>query len=312
MAAPEYHRLARTPAHRWWRTVLATLFIFVAGVVVIVFSYLVVTLAAELAGRPDNGDGLPSFGERADLGIAFLGIAAFLPLTLLAARWIQRRPAGTLSSVTGRLRWRFLLTLLPVALIGVVVLLAGGTALTGLTGVADTGLDDDLAGWGPFALSMLLLLIVVPPQAAAEEYLTRGWLLQAAGAGFRRPWVPIAFQALVFAAAHGWGTPWGFADLFLFGCVTGWLTVRTGGLEAAIALHLMNNLVAAGLAAAFGMLTITETAADMPWTMFAVDVVVLSAYAAVVVALAKRRGLATRGPADPQPVEARPAPALTV
>jgi membrane protease YdiL (CAAX protease family) len=293
MPSVQYHRLARTPAHRWWRPVLGTLFILAGGAIVALFSYLAVTTVALLAGRPNNVDGMPSFGDRADLALGFLSIAVLLPLTVLAARWIQRRPAGTLSSVTGRLRWRFLLTLLPVALVAVAVLLAGGLGLSTVTGVEDTGLADDLAGWGPFALSMVLLLLVVPPQAAAEEYLTRGWLLQAAGVWCRRPWVPIAFQALVFAAAHGWGTPWGFADLFVFGAVTGWLTVRTGGLEAAIALHVVNNLLAAGVAAAYNQLTVTETAADMPWQMFAVDLVVLPAYAVVVLALAKRHRLVT-------------------
>ncbi|GAB2577503.1 hypothetical protein Aab01nite_11610 [Paractinoplanes abujensis] len=295
MPTTPYHRLARTTDHRWWRPVLGTLFILGATAFVMMAGYLVVTVAALIAGRPENADGLPSFGEHADLAMAFLTIAVLLPLSLLAARWIQRRPAGTLSSVTGRLRWRFLLTLLPVALVAVVVLIAGAVGLSMLTGGAgDLGLDDQLAGWGPFAVSMLLLLLVVPPQAAAEEYFTRGWLLQATGVWFRSPWVPIAFQALVFAAAHGWGTPWGFADLFLFGAVTGWLTVRTGGLEAAIALHVMNNLVSAGVAAAYGQLTITETAADMPWQMAAVDVVVLTAYAIAVLKLTPR---------TPEPIE---------
>ncbi|BCJ50309.1 hypothetical protein Asp14428_17840 [Actinoplanes sp. NBRC 14428] len=293
MPATEYHRLARTPHHRWWRTLLGTLFVLAGGTVIAVAGYLAVTVAAALSGRPDNADGLPSFGERADLAVMFLTIAVLFPLTLLAARWIQRRPAGTLSSVTGRLRWRWLLTLLPVALAAITALYVGGTALIALTGAEDTGLGDPLAGWGPFALSMLILVAVVPLQAAAEEYVTRGWLLQAVGASFRRPWVPIAVQALVFAAAHGWGTPWGFADLFAFGAVMGWLTVRTGGLEAAIALHVVNNLLSAGMAAAFDQLTVTTTAADMPWQFAAADALVLAAYALIVVRLADRRGLTT-------------------
>ncbi|MET9522895.1 CPBP family intramembrane glutamic endopeptidase [Streptomyces coeruleorubidus] len=44
-------------------------------------------------------------------------------------------------------------------------------------------------------------------------------------------------QAVLFAAAHGWGTKWGFIGLLVFGGVCGWLTIRTGGLEAAVALH---------------------------------------------------------------------------
>ncbi len=295
-----YHRLARTAAHRWWRPVLGTLFIAGGGAVAGIGGLLVVTAAAAIAGRPEGVDGLPSFGERADLALGFLIIAVLLPMCLLAARWVQRRPAGTLSSVTGRLRWRWLLTCLPVAGVAIVLWLGAGLSLAAATGV-DTGLDDPLAGWGPFAASMAVLVLVVPLQAAAEEYATRGWLLQALGAWFRRPWVPIAAQALVFAALHGWGTPWGFADLLAFGVLAGWLTVRTGGLEAAIALHVLNNLVSGGLAAAYDQLTLDETAADMPWQLAVVDLPVLLGYAAVVLWLARRRNLATRTAAAPEP-----------
>jgi membrane protease YdiL (CAAX protease family) len=276
-SSTSYHRLARTGAHRWWRTASGTAFIVVAGAVIALLGYLAFTLAAAIAGRPGDADGVPNFGDRGDLAMSFLMIAALLPVTLLAARWIQRRPAGTLSSVTGRLRWRWLLVCLPVAFVAIVVFLGVGTGLAAVTGVG-TGLGDPLAGWVPFLASMVVLLLVVPPQAAAEEYLMRGWLLQGVGAWFRGPWVPIAVQAVVFAALHGWGTPWGFADLLVFAAIAGYLTVRTGGLEAAIALHVMNNLVGSVLGAAYNDLGVDETAADMPWQFAVVDLPVLLAY----------------------------------
>jgi membrane protease YdiL (CAAX protease family) len=287
-----YHRLGRTAAHRWWRPVAGTALVLAGTVVLILLGLGLTALAAALAGRPGNAEGMPSFGPLADLALEFLLIAALLPPILAAARWVQRRPAGTLSSVTGRLRLRWLLTCLPVAGVAVVTLLGGGIALATATG-EDVGLGGDLAGWRPFVAGSLVLVAVVPLQAAAEEYLTRGWLLQAVGAVCRGPWVPIAVQAVVFAALHGWGTPWGFADLILFGAVAGWLTVRTGGLEAAIALHVTNNLIAGMLSAASGTLYADETAADMPWQLAVIDVPVLLAYAAVVVLLARRRRLAT-------------------
>jgi membrane protease YdiL (CAAX protease family) len=292
-----YHRLARTAAHRWWRPLVGTVLVVVGGVALMLLLIGVLEIAGLVAGRPRNADGLSSFGPLTDLAVAFLMIAVFLPVTLLAARWVQRRPAGSLSSVTGRLRLRWLLTCLPVAAVAVVALLGGGMTLAAATG-EDVGLDTALAGWGPFVVATAVLLLVVPVQAAAEEYLTRGWLLQAVGTVCRSPWIPIAVQALVFAALHGWGTPWGFADLVVFGVVIGWLTVRTGGLEAAIALHVLNNLLSGLLGAAFGDLTVDETAADMPWQFVAVDVPVLLAYAAVVLRLARRRGLDTRTPAE--------------
>ena len=303
-----YHRLGRTVTHRWWRPVAGTALVLAGTVVLILLGLGLTAAAAALAGRPGNAEGMPSFGPLADLALGFLLVATLLPPTLAAARWVQRRPAGTLSSVTGRLRLGWLVTCLPLAGAAIVTLLGGGIAVALATG-EDVGLDQGLAGWGPFLAGTLVLLAVVPLQAAAEEYLTRGWLLQAVGAFCRGPWVPIVVQAVVFAALHGWGTSWGFADLVLFGVVTGWLTVRTGGLEAAIALHVMNNLISGVLLAAFGDLSADETAADMPWQLAVVDVPVLLAYAAVVVVLARRRDLATHSAPAAAPVPWVPAPA---
>ncbi|GAB1640735.1 hypothetical protein KRMM14A1259_11580 [Krasilnikovia sp. MM14-A1259] len=271
---------------------LGTGFIVVGGGALGIGGYLAVTAAAAIAGRPDDAQGLPSFGPRADLALEFLTVAALLPAVLLAARWIQNRPAGTLSSVTGRLRMRWLVTCLAVAGAAIGIFLAAGMFVDAATG-GSGGPGGDLAGWGSLVASTLVLLVVVPPQAAAEEYLTRGWLLQGLGAWCRRPWLPIAVQALVFAALHGWGTPWGFADLTAFGLIAGWLTVRTGGLEAAIALHLANNLLGTLLSAAFGDLGMDQTAADMSWQYVVIDLPVLLGYAAVIGWLARRRGVTT-------------------
>ncbi|MDI6102787.1 CPBP family intramembrane metalloprotease [Actinoplanes sp. NEAU-A12] len=290
-----YHRLARTPVHRWWRPVLGTLFLVVAALVMMIGLVGVSSGAAWMAGRPDGPDGIPTFGALTDTALGFVAIALVLPLILVAVIWIQRRPVGTISSVTGALRWRWLLICLPVALVAILLFLSGGLLLSEATGV-DAGLGDPLAGWGPFLTSAAVLVLVVPFQAAAEEYLCRGWLLQGLGVWFRGPWLPIVAQAAVFAALHGWGTPFGFADLLLFGVVAGWVTVRTGGLEAAIALHVVNNLVTMVVAAAYGQLTVEETAADMPWQLAVADAPVLIGFGLVIVWLARRRALPSATP----------------
>jgi membrane protease YdiL (CAAX protease family) len=299
-AGSPYHRLARTAGHRWWRFPVGTLFIVVAGFVAMFGGYGVYVIAAEVSGRPDGPDGTATFGPLPELAVGFLSIAVLLPIVLIAARWIQQRPAGTLSSAAGRIRWRWLAVCLAVSTVTIIVFLTAATALSAATG-EDAGLDDPLAGWGPFLVSALVVLAVVPLQAAAEEYLCRGWLLQGLGAWLRGPWLPIVVQAAVFTALHGWGTAWGFADLMLFGVVAGWVTVRTGGLEAAVALHVMNNLLGTLVAAAFGQLAIDETAADMPWQGFVADVPILLGFAAVIVWLARRRGLTTVAPSVVHP-----------
>ena len=109
-------------------------------------------------------------------------------------------------------------------------------------------------------------------------------------------------QAVLFAAAHGWGTVWGFADLVVFGVVAGWLTVRTGGLEAAIGLHAVGNLLAFGAAAALvDGLKSDDTAADAPWQLVAVDLAGIALYTAAVLWLARRR-TPTRTVPAPAPV----------
>jgi membrane protease YdiL (CAAX protease family) len=291
-AATPYHRLARTSAHRWWRPVVGTVLVLVgsavAGIALVIGSFIV----GILTGRPEGKDGAPTFGPIGDTALLLLTIALATPVVFLAARWVQARPAGTVSSVVGRLRWRWLAVCLLVALPTILLAVGGGMMLLAVTDVPLDSGEEEWVGWATFGLSAAMLVAFVPLQAAAEEYVCRGWLLQAVGVFFRGPWLAIALQAVLFAAAHGWGTPCGFLDLVVFGVLAGWLTVRTGGLEAAVALHVMNNLVAMGMAAALGVLDSDETATDAPWQFVVVDIPLLLLFTAVVLWLARRRQLA--------------------
>jgi membrane protease YdiL (CAAX protease family) len=298
-----YHRLARTDRHRWWRPVVGTVAVIGAYFFILTAAAIVTIAATEVADLPTDADGFPDVGPIAGTAALLLSLAVLTPLLFLAAWLIQRRPPGTLVSVTGRLRWRWLGTCTGVALFFVLVLIGVGTLI-----------GDDVApatwtwvGWPEFLLAALMLVLLVPLQASAEEFLFRGWLLQAVGAYLRGPWVPIAVQAVLFGAAHGWGTPWGFAALAVFGAVTGWLAVRTGGLEAAIALHVLTNLIAFLVAAALGELDADETLADAPGYLAVLDMAVMCGFAVVVLLLARRRGLTNVVP-DPSPWPQRPAP----
>ncbi|MFJ2767905.1 lysostaphin resistance A-like protein [Streptomyces sp. NPDC087300] len=286
-----YHRLALvTGRHQWWRPLAGTGLVLVGAVAAAVAVLVGGEIAGGILGRPTGDDGFQVWGGIGETAQALLSLALLLPVVFMAARWVQRRPQGTVSSVAGRLRWGWLVRCGLVALplvagsLGVMMLLpdAGGTGTEGT----------EWAGLGDFLLGLAVVCVLVPFQAAAEEYVFRGWLTQAVGAWCRSPWLAILPQAPLFAAAHGWGTPWGFADLVVFALVAGVLTIRTGGLEAAIGLHVLNNLLAMGVSAAIaGALASDETAADMPWTSVCVDVVMLCGYAAVVLWLARRRGI---------------------
>ncbi|MCL7430157.1 CPBP family intramembrane glutamic endopeptidase, partial [Streptomyces sp. YS415] len=228
--------------------------------------------------------------------------ASLLPLVLLVVRWPGRRPAGTVSSVTGRLRWRWLGWCLAAAVpaMAVLALVLVLVPFDDTSGVAAE--PDRWVGWSSFAVSMAVVGVCVPFQAAAEEYVFRGWMMQAVGGFLRSPWFAVVPQAVLFAAAHGWGTVWGFADLCVFGLVTGYLTVRTGGLEAAIALHVLNNLLGFGFAAAVvGGLSAEETAADLPALFAVIDMTVVVLYGALVLWLARRHRPQRISAAVPRP-----------
>ena len=287
------------------------------GTLVVLLGALIVTtvvvvgslVVGWLLDRPLDADEMPTFGAITDTALLLVAIGAVIPVVLFAVWAIDRRPVGTVSSVVGRLRYGWLGVCLLVALPTVVLTIGLSIVALVLTDAGDAAEVGSWAGWGSLAASMAMLIVLVPFQAGAEEYVCRGWLLQAVGGLVRRPWLAIAPQAILFAAAHGWGTAWGFADLVFFGAVAGWLTIRTGGLEAAIGLHVMNNVIALGLAAAYGMLDSDQTAADSPWQVVVVDVVLLSLYAWVVLWLARRRRIATVTPAaEIAPPEPSPAP----
>jgi hypothetical protein len=70
--------------------------------------------------------------------------------------------------------------------------------------------------------------------------------MQNVGSLFRRPLVglvvSLTISVVTFSAAHGSPDIWVLADLGAFALTAGILTWRTGGLEAAIVIHAVNNI----------------------------------------------------------------------
>ncbi|MBB5930953.1 type II CAAX endopeptidase family protein [Streptomyces echinatus] len=296
-----YHRLARlSPRYGAWRPLVGTLVLAGTYLITLVVLMAVFVAVGSGMGYEEDADGWPEFGPVADTAMGLFAIAAGIPVVLLTVRWIGGRRAGTVSSVAGRLRWRWLMSCVLTA-VPIVALSMGAMLLLPDDG---GGAESRWVGWAAFGRALALLVVLVPLQAAAEEYVFRGWLTQTAGAFLRSPWAAFLPQAVLFAAAHGWGTPWGFADLMVFGACAGWLTWRTGGLEASVALHTVNNLLAFGASAAVvGGLASDETAADANWQVVALDVLSIVLYTAAVTWWLRRRRLERTAPAPQQPAQ---------
>ena len=312
VAAPSgtpYHRLARTPKHVWWRPIAGTLLLGLFGIfamTLIVTGWVIVhQLVAGGFPAPTGADVFPSDTENLALSLALL--AVLTPIVGLAAWLVQRRPFWSVASVLNRIRWRWLLWCCLPALGYVGLSYLMGLLVDAVLPPQDAIGDEGGAwiGFGAFVVPALVILVLVPLQSTAEEFVFRGWLIQAVGAYgpdtadgkapwlrklFRSPWPGIVVGGAAFVLGHGY-TGWAMADVFLFAVTVGWLAVRTGGLEAAIALHVLNNLFAFLLPAAMGHGSEWDQQGGAPWTLFASDILCLAAYAYAITWLARRREL---------------------
>lgn len=301
----DYSQTLRTPRHRWWHPLASFGIALGLSVAVMVLGTLALFPALAATGGPDLFDSPESsydaaFESAPVIAVNNLMLAALIPVALLAVRWGHPVAARFLHSVVGRVRWgwmaRCALVLLPVYLVYVV----GAWALTG----AVTLPRSEDWGW-----MLLMAFVLTPFQAAGEEYLFRGWVLATVGSWFRRPllgWIAGGLvSTAVFALAHGSLDLWILIDLGAFAAAAVWLTWRTGGLEAAVALHVVNNVVVIAVGTLVG--TVTESYVD-PSTagdpVTALTSVVFSAGCAALLAWqAKRAGVVRTVPAE---VGARP------
>jgi len=280
-----YHRLARTAGYRWWHPLGGGAALLAAAVL------LGVAVSAGLAAAgldlEETGTASPLRALAIFAGTLLL-IASLVPAVLIAARVLGRR-VGTVSSVTGRLRVRWL------AWCGLLAVVPTAVQLGGLLLLAPGDGPDPPGGWvglPTLLVSALVLLPLVPLQAAGEEYLARGWFVQAVGCWLRSPWPGIVVGGALWTALHVPSTWYGVADLMLFSLVIGWLTIRTGGLEAAIGLHAVGNVAVTLILAALGQLAEEGTAGDADWTLLVADSVALPLYAVAVLALHRRQKVA--------------------
>lgn len=235
----EYHEFYRAPANRWWKPLVAILTAtaawFLATIVVMLIAWLL---------DPSIVGGTPSKPDLKITPIAFLAnnvaIALAVPISYLTQWLVFGQRPKWLSSVVGGFRWgwfwRCVVILLPlwVAMLAVEILISG----------------EGLSGLAPNSNTILLavgILLTTPFQAAGEELALRGLMTRSLAAWIPNRQVGLILAAIVtsvaFAALHGAGDPWLNAFYLIFAVVATMLVWRTGGLEAAIAMHIVNNLV---------------------------------------------------------------------
>ena len=261
-----YHWLQRHGRHGWMWSLIGIAIVLASMLIVSNLLLLGVTTIGVAIAKHGQGVGyemnrLLSIDPLTPSALAYvdLGLAAAIPVTMLVTRYLHGLPGAWLVSVVRRIRWRWLARCFGYAAITLVITMFIAQLLP--NHAQGTDLAASPHHWtGTSTAFLIVILLLTPLQAAGEEFAFRGYLTQAVGAVFTSKWVAIVVPALIFAIAHGIGQDWPvFIDRLAFGLIAGWLVIRTGGVEAGLAMHTMNNLVAFLAALIFGDLTNTLT-----------------------------------------------------
>ena len=288
-----YQQMLRGPLYRWWKPLLCLLVFVPLAFLMMGLAIVPVLIAGLVTGAPD----LVTYTVRATTDIANLGPIGFLYINLSLivlipasglSIWIVHgiRPRF-LSSVAGGIRWKWLLRCVAVIL----PLWALYTTLGALAGPFNSPRPDH---W----IALLVIVIVMTPlQAAGEEYFFRGWIMQNVGAWFARPMVGLVasliVSAVAFSTAHLSPDPWVLGTIACLAVASGLAAWRTGGLEAGIAMHAVNNVLTFFVVVIFGGWSQAFVGTQTSGTplMLLLAVVVNGSVLALILWQAKRIGL---------------------
>jgi membrane protease YdiL (CAAX protease family) len=236
----EYHEFFRAPRFRWWKPLLAIAMFVATWLLATLLISIPPILIDTASGRLDLSG--VAQGELELTPLLFLannlGLAAAIPLAGLTAWAVFGQRPRWISSIAGGFRWglflRFSAVAVPILLlsVGVEVLLSGPPELV-----------CNADSW----FLIVTILLTTPLQAAGEEYGTRGLLARSIGSWFGSVRVGLVvattITSVVFMLLHGAGDPWLNGYYFMVGVACSVLVWKTGGLEAAVALHVVNNLI---------------------------------------------------------------------
>lgn len=306
-----YHLVQRGGRPGLWRPIVGVVAL-IAGFTVVVPVVVQVPFAIGLAvtGRDVTAgvERMLDLDDPTPLGLAYLNVAlaGAILLTWLLARTLHGLRPGWLASVTPRIRWGWLVICFGLSFVALIATLMVSVFVPAQGESVDMGgsVNEFTSTTRDF---LLVVLFLTPLQAAGEEYAFRGYLTQAFGNLFGRTWAAIVLPALLFALAHGSQSPPVFFDRLAFGLVAGALVVLTGGLEAGIAMHVLNNWLAFGLALAFGDMASTLNPVGGTWWTIPVTLTQSLVYLGVVLLVFRSMRLRniTETPAGPGVLVAR-------
>ena len=295
MLQKEYVRtMGLLPGYRWWKPLLA-LALAILFFLVFQILFVVVFLACLITLQSIGANDVPTLqgilqglnngvhetlvsNDPSSIVFALAPFALALPAIALSLKITGLGHLGTISSVEGRIRWDRLGTYLVVSLVCILLLVFL------IPWATDAPLEKPANMPSPHIVpgALLAILLLTPLQSASEEYLFRGFMTQLFGSCIPFVLVPVVLQALIFAVTHFYD-PSSTIAVACMGATMGFLTVKLGGLEAAIAFHTVNNLSSFLFASLFSS-SITLGQDRISTLMVAISIYLVYAGAALLIA----------------------------
>lgn len=283
-----YVHQMRGPHHRWWRPLVA----LAVATAVLFFAVALLTAPVAILDLVGSEEELLNPVNPWTSLYLNLVLASLVPATLLGLWAGFGRSPWRVLSVAGRLRWGWL----GQCLLLVTPLWGAYLAVTWV--VFDQEVLERPADWGWL---IAITLLTTPLQAAGEEIAFRGGLVQGVSAWIRSPFVALAvttvLSTVAFVAAHGSMDPWIIIELGSLAVAGCWLAWRTGGLEAVIVLHVVNNMLILLTGILLGGLEesyVDGTSEGSPVSAV-MNLVATALVTAALLWLARRRGIAPAG-----------------
>jgi membrane protease YdiL (CAAX protease family) len=244
-----YQQMLRGPRYRWWKPLLCLLLVVLMAVLMMWLAILPVLIAGLVSGAPDLVAYItPDIAHLGPIGFIYLNLSliVLIPASGLSIWIVHGIRPRFLSSVAGGIRWRWLLRC-------IAVILPLWALYTGLGVLVEPFTSPRPDHW----IALLVIVVLMTPlQAAGEEYFFRGWIMQNVGAWFARPMVglvaSLVVSAVAFSTAHLSPDPWVLGTIACLAVASGLAAWRTGGLEAGIAMHAVNNVLTFFVVVVFG------------------------------------------------------------
>lgn len=244
VVATRYPLFWRSPAWRWWKSILALVVAGVLGFLAMAFIPVIAMVIDLASGRltMEDMEAMVDGTLKVTPNIFLfnnIGIALGIPLAFLVGAFFRQRP-GFMSSIIGKFRWKwFLLVTLVLLPVWLGILAIELIPAMGAGEFAFESNDDTV-------FLIFAILLTTPFQCAGEEYLDRGVINRGVASFWNNriggPLLGAVASSVVFMLMHSADDTFLNIFYFCFGMIACWLTWRTGGLEAAIAVHMVNNM----------------------------------------------------------------------